>query len=185
MTPILGIIASSISGSKAVTNSYESIATSNPSGVSTITFSSIASTYSHLQVRVSMIGASGGSLIVANFNGDTGANYTWHELQGAGTAAAAYSGTGNSYARLYGRNVGTSSTAPTALITDVLDYANVNKYKTIRSLFGMDSNGSGEVGISSNLWLSTAAINSITVKTHDGTNYASGTKIALYGIKGA
>jgi hypothetical protein len=162
---------------------YESIATSNPSGVNSITFSSIASTYKHLQIRVSMIGASGGSLIVGNFNSDTGANYTWHELNGAGSAAAAYSGTGVAYSRWFGRNVGTSSTAPTAMVVDILDYTNTNKYKTVRSLSGMDANGSGEVSLTSSLWINTAAINSITVKTHDAVNFASGTKIALYGVK--
>jgi hypothetical protein len=177
--PILGIMASSMQG---VVGAYESIATSNPSGVSTITFSSIASTYKHLQVRISMVGASGGSLIVGNFNSDTGANYTWHELQGQGTTASAYSGTGNTYSRWFGRNVGTSSTAPTALIVDVLDYANTSKNKTVRVLAGMDANGSGEVNLTSSLWLDTAAISSITIKTHDAVNFASGTKIALYGI---
>lgn len=179
--PILGIMASAISGNLS-SPAYESIATSNPSGVSTITFSSIPATYTHLQVRMSMIGASGGSLIVANFNSDTGANYTWHELQGQGTTASAYSGTGNTYSRWFGRNVGTSSTAPTAIIADILDYANTNKYKTVRDLAGMDANGSGEVSLTSSLWLNTAAISSITVKTHDGVNFASGTKIALYGV---
>lgn len=131
-----------------------------------------------------MLGASGGSLIVGNFNSDTGANYTWHEVQGQGTAAAAYSGTGNSYARWYGRNVGTSSTSPTAAIIDILDYTNTNKYKVVRVLAGMDANGSGEVNLTSNLWSNTAAISSITVKTHDAVNFASGTSIALYGVKG-
>lgn len=167
-----------------VTSSYESIATANPSGVNTITFSSIGTDYTHLQIRGSMIGASGGSLLVANLNSDTGANYTWHELQGQGTAAAAYSGTGISYARLFGRNVGTSSTSPTALVLDILDYQNVNKYTTLRTLSGMDSNGSGEIGLTSSLWLNTSAVTSVTIKTHDAVNFAAGTKFALYGIKG-
>lgn len=179
MSPILGILASSYF---AAVGDYESIATSNPSGVSTITFSSIPSTYKHLQVRMSMIGASGGSLIVANFNSDTGANYTWHSLQGQGTTASGYNGTGNSYSRWFGRDVGTSSTAPTVLVADILDYTNTNKNTTVRVLSGIDTNGSGEVGLSSSLWINTAAITSITVKTHDGVNFAAGTKIALYGV---
>ncbi len=179
MSPILGILASSY---PAVVTAFDSIATSNPSGVSTITFSSIPSTYKHLQVRMSMVGASGGSLIVANFNSDTGANYTWHSLQGQGTTASSYNGTGNSYSRWFGRDVGTSSTAPTVLVADILDYTNTNKNTTVRVLSGMDANGSGELGISSSLWLNTAAITSITVKTHDAVNFASGTIIALYGV---
>ena len=174
-----GVIASS----GGVASSFESIATSNPSAVNTITFSSIPQTFTHLQIRLSMIGASGGSNIVANFNSDTGTNYTWHELQGQGTVASAYSRTAQTYSRWFGRNVSASSTAPTAIIADILDYTNTNKYKTVRDLAGMDANGSGEVSLTSSLWMNTAAITSITVKTHDGVNYASGTKIALYGVK--
>ncbi len=180
MSPILGIVASQ--NYPRVVTAFDSIATSNPSGVSTITFSSIPSTYKHLQVRMSMIGASGGSLIVANFNSDTGANYTWHSLQGQGSSATGYNGTGNTYSRWFGRDVGTSSTAPTVLVADILDYTNTNKNTTVRVLSGMDANGSGEVGLSSSLWLNTSAINSITIKTHDSVNFASGTKIALYGV---
>jgi hypothetical protein len=162
---------------------YDNLAAANPGGVNTITFSGIPSGYKHLQVRMSMIGASGGSLIVANFNFDTGANYTWHSLQGQGTTATTYNGTGNSYSRWFGRDVGTSSTAPTVLVADILDYANTNKNKNVRVLSGMDANGSGEVGLSSSLWINTAAITSITIKTHDSVNFASGTSIALYGVK--
>ena len=180
--PILGIIASSL---LAATGDFESIATANPSGVSTTTFSSIAGTYTHLQVRLSMIGSSGGSILVAVFNSDTGNNYTWHSLNGSGSVASAFSGTSNPYARLFGRNVGTSATNPTVIVADILDYANTNKYKVTRALGGMDANGSGEVSLDSSAWLNTNAITSVTIKTHDGTNFASGTKIALYGIKGA
>ena len=50
--PILGIIASSIQGSK--TTAYESIATQTvgAGGVASVTFSSIPSTYKHLQLRI-------------------------------------------------------------------------------------------------------------------------------------
>jgi hypothetical protein len=183
--PILGIMASQISGHlyDGPFGDYDSLATVNPSGVNTITFAGIPSGYKHIQIRMSMIGASGGSLIVGNFNSDTGANYTWHELQGQGTTASAYSGTGNTYSRWFGRNVGTSSTAPTVLIVDVLDYANISKNKTVRVLAGMDADGSGEVNLTSSLWLNTSAITSVTVKTHDSVNFATGTSIALYGVK--
>jgi len=177
-----GILASGISGHLG--GNYTSIATVNASGSSnTVNFSSIPNTYTHLQIRGSMIGASGGSILVAVFNGDTGANYTWHELDGNGSGIAAYSGTGNNYARFYGRNVGTSATYPTASIVDILDYTNTNKNKVLRSLAGMDANGSGEVAFASSAWLNTSAINSIVVKTHDGTNFATGTQFALYGVK--
>jgi hypothetical protein len=51
MTPMLGIMASQISG-HLVTNSYESIQTVTVSTATpSITFSSIPATYKHLQIR--------------------------------------------------------------------------------------------------------------------------------------
>jgi len=67
-------------------------------------------------------------------------------------------------------------------IVDILDYANTNKYKTVRSLNGNDANGSGSMNLSSNVWLSTAAITSLTLSSSsDFRQYSS---FALYGIKG-
>ena len=47
---------------------------------------------------------------------------------------------------------------------------------------GIDLNGSGEVALWSGNWRSTAAINSVTVFLTAGS-FASGTSIALYGVK--
>ena len=182
---MIGAITSGLYGTGAppvIPSNFYSIATYNPSAISTVTFSSIPNTYTHLQVRLSMIGVSGGSLLVACFNGDTGTNYTWHDLNGQGSTASGYGATAQNFARIFGRNVGTSSTSPTGSVIDLLDYTNTNKNKVMRALSGMDANGSGEIELESSLWLNTSAISSLTVKTHDGTNFASGTSIALYGV---
>jgi hypothetical protein len=71
---------------------------------------------------------------------------------------------------------------PGAIVTDILDYANTNKYKVTRSLYGQDLNGDGNVFLSSSSWMNTSAITSI--KFYTGNNLAQNTKIALYGIKG-
>ena len=89
---LLGILASSISGSKAVTNSYSSIATVTGNGsASTLSFTSIPSTYSHLQIRGICRDARAVTIdtAYATFNSDTGTNYADHWLQGNGTAASA------------------------------------------------------------------------------------------------
>jgi hypothetical protein len=55
MTPILGILASGMSGNLwAPGKDFDSIATTTvgAGGASTITFSSIPSTYRHLQIRL-------------------------------------------------------------------------------------------------------------------------------------
>ena len=66
-------------------------------------------------------------------------------------------------------------------IIDILDYANTNKNKTIRSISGIDNNGSGDVSLTSNLWMNTAAITSFEIGGF-GVNLAAGSRIDLYGI---
>jgi hypothetical protein len=71
-----------------------------------------------------------------------------------------------------------------ATVFDLLDYTNTNKYKTMRSLVGFDTNGgSASTGLSSGLWMSTSAVTSITIAL-DG-NLAEFSSFALYGIKAA
>jgi hypothetical protein len=70
------------------------------------------------------------------------------------------------------------------MITDILDYANTNKNKTFRTLYGMNTNGSTDVlGLRSGLWMNTAPITSINI-TSSGGNFAQHSRFSLYGIKG-
>ena len=184
--PILGIIASAISGNLG---SYESIATTTvgSGGTSSITFSSIPATYTHLQIRwiarnSSISGANNYNL---QFNGDTASNYAVHDLYGDGATAATQAG--SSRANIWATFVpGSSATASAfaAGVIDILDYANTNKYKTLRQLQGYDLNGSGEVRLTSGLWQSTSAITSINIGLSSPT-YVQYSSFALYGIKGA
>ena len=83
------------------------------------------------------------------------------------------------------KSAGASKKGGTAPIVDVLDYANTNKFKTIRNLEGFDVNGSGGlVALTSGLYRSTSAITSIKLTPNAG-NYAQYSHFALYGIKGA
>lgn len=181
MSPILGIIASSYPRS---TTAFESIATSSPTSGSTITFSSIPSTYKHLQLRMKIHTSTTGDTIYVRLNGDTSANYTRHYLQGNGTSATAVGNTGRTYMQVGGFSTTTSDTTYAySVISDLIDYADTTKNKTLRTFSGIDKNGTGDMILASNLWLSTSAVNSITVAI-DTNTFASGTSIALYGIKG-
>jgi hypothetical protein len=184
MAPILGIFDSAKSGN-LYSASFESIATVTvgAGGSSEIEFASISSSYTHLQLRCSALTSTSGKVMVLRFNSDTGGNYTWHYLNGDGTSASAGNATGNGFARFFGQNVGTNTANPTAAFVDILDYTNTNKYTTIRALAGCDNNGSGEVSLQSSLWLNTAAITNIKIRTNDGSNYAQYSSFALYGIK--
>jgi len=169
-------------GVAASTTSYESIATLSLGGSSSGTFSSIPSTFKHLQIRSISQSGTGNSTdsVRVQFNSDTGANYAYHALYGTGASAAATANTGNNWAK--SGQLALSTTSFAGGIIDVLDYTNTNKYKTVRCLSGVDFNGSGVIALESNLWLNTAAITSITISY--GVNYASNTAFALYGIKG-
>jgi hypothetical protein len=171
------------SGAAPAVGNYESIAssTAGSGGSATITFSSIAGTYKHLQVRYIAAGT-GSAYLAMNFNSDTGANYTRHRLQGNGSTASADGTTGITEVRLYGSPGLPVSSIFAPGVIDILDYSNTNKYKTVRALAGVDNNGSGNIELTSSVWLNTSAITSLTFSVSGGnlTQYSS---FALYGVK--
>ena len=171
---------------------FESIATFNiASNTATITFSSIPSTYQHLQVRIlsrCTRGAVNGNLNI-QLNSDTGTNYVYHELSGDGATVTATQATAQS-APSISRSPGTTTSADVfaGTIIDIHDYVSTTKNKTLRSFYGFDNNSSsvvGNVGMRSVLWLNTNAINTLTFTSASSSSFTSGSVFALYGIKGA
>ena len=152
-------------------------------GATSITFSSIPSTYTHLQIRATMVNASTNYSIKIRFNGDTSTNYSAHQITGTGSAVLAGAETSVDIA-LIGVGANNTSLYSAGMITDILDYANTNKYKTVRSFSGGDGNGSGQIKLVSAGWRSTSAITSIFINA-DGSTFNQYTSFALYGIKGA
>ena len=188
MAPILGIISSSITGN-LVTNSYSSIATVTvgSGGASSVSFSSIPQTYTHLQIRAIIRNTSTNDYSTQfYFNSDNSiSSYTQHRLRGDGSSATAYgTGTGTAIGSVYecAPLSNQTSNAFGTFILDILDYTNTNKYKTTRSLSGFDVNGTGKINLGSSLWVSTSAITSITIK-EAADNIAQYSSFALYGIQ--
>ena len=180
MSSSVGIYASQISG-HLVTNSYASIqtVTVGSGGASSITFSSIPSTYTHLQIRgICQIASDPG----LNFywNGDTThSNYYSHGLLGSGSSASAGSYSSNPFL-IYNTS---SGSAFGAFVIDLLDYTNTQKYKVSRSLHGNDNNGSGYINFFSGLYKSTSAITSLTIQNEYSNTIAQYSSFALYGVK--
>lgn len=183
--PILGIMASQISGHLFTPgNSYESIATVTlTSSQSTVSFTSIPSTYKHLQMRC-FFQTGSQNWIQFNYNGDTSANYSMHELRGNGSSAAAYAVATTSAPFTCLSEMTPASNCFAVGIVDIFDYSNSNKVKTIRSLSGSNSNGSGNVGLVSNRWSGTATISSIDITVNGGGTVGQYSSFALYGIRG-
>lgn len=165
----------------------------NSSGSSQIEFASVPSTYTNLQIRIMAKltdTANQGGYAGIRFNSDaSSSNYTFHRLKGDGSSASSYgAGTGTFDWIVNERIASSHSNIDTqehgVLIVDILDYKNTNKYKTVRNLGGYDSNGTGEILLTSGLWLNTVAITNIKILPSAG-NFAQYSHFALYGIKGA
>ena len=171
-----------------VTGSYESIATTLGTGSSaTISFSAIPQTYKHLQIRfmARVANADTANNQFVQFNSDTATNYSWHILEADGSTVTS-NGFATQSSMIGGRISAASATAGVmgVGIVDILDYANTNKYKTIRTLTGQERNGAGVIRLESGNWRNTAAITSIQFSNNSSTNYTTDTQFVLYGIKG-
>lgn len=176
-------MASSVAKSGA---SFESIASASGTGSSgTITFSSIPSTFTHLQIRFSAIITSGsGPAIEIYLNGDNSTNYTRHSLYGTGAAVGAASANGTTSIYAYGAFNGAILNNPNVGIIDILDYASTSKKTTVRTLSGADQNASGgNINFNSGHWTNTNAVTSVTILC--SSNYTTASSFALYGIKAA
>lgn len=171
---------------------FEAIASQTiSSATASVTFSSVPSSYEHLQLRAHFKKTKtvGLATLRLRFNSDTGSNYTAQILRGNGSTATALALDLNGTSMSSG--IGTSvSSAFTNIfggaIIDILDYANSNKYTTTRTISGYDCNGASTTFIQfmGGLWLSTAAIDSVTILPDD-TDWAVGCVFSLYGLRSA
>lgn len=198
--PILGVIASSTRQGQNVDTGamfpLQNIVLGT-TGTTSVTFNNIPSGYAHLQLRMMTRTTSspGGTNIPItlrmNNSSTAGHYYDIHYILGDGSVAV--SGAASGYGGILFERSATAQAATGIFgvaIVDILDYANTNKNKTIRSLAGIDLNGSGQAWLTSGLYMQTTAISSLTILTSDGSggtsgNWAANSSFALYGIKGA
>lgn len=161
-------------------------------GAADVTFSSIPSTYKHLQIRCITKNSSsidGSYNMRARLNSDSSSNYSVHIFDGNGSSVSP-TGVSASIDHMYIGHAVSSFTgwslanAFAVTIIDILDYADTNKKTTTRLLNGFDINGSGKIQLISNLWNNTAAVTSISIFPQIG-DWAQYSSFALYGIKGA
>lgn len=152
-------------------STYETLATTNASSQTSVTFSSISSLYTDL-ILISRLTGSGPQFVGYRFNGDTGSNYGLVGLTGDGSTASSSRSNNNTSI-----NAGLLMTSPYN-ICEIMNYASTTNLKT-----GLFSRGSGDFGTDTyvGLWRNTNAINSITVYS---PNSFSG-ELTLYGIKAA
>ena len=148
---------------------------------SSIEFTSIPSTYKHLQIRASSRITSGAQFLLMEINGDTtSGNYAYHVLEADGTTVSP-SGATSAFPRVGATRSGTNNFGVSVI--NILDYASTNKFKTIRAIAGVDDRGvGGTIQINSGLWKSTSAITSLKIYGNSSSTLAQYSRFDLYGI---
>ena len=166
----------------AAGNTYTQIAsTTLGSAASSVTFSSIAGTYTDLVVIFQGGVSSATANLMATVNNDTAANYSSTVLYGNGTTAT--SGRASSVSKMYLSGLAVIDTTLAAnAVVSFMNYANTTTYKTI---LARTSNATQMAGTSVSLWRSTAAINRIDLSPDAAVNFITGSTFNLYGITSA
>lgn len=149
------------------------VATATPS----VTFSSISQEYTDLVLAISSTDTVTLYARVGNGSVDSGTTYSRSQFFGDGSTIA--SGRAANVNKAY---IGLSSDvsgSPYNIITHFQNYSNTSTNKTFLTRY---NDAVIYAGIISNLWRSTAAINTITIYG-DGANIPAGSTFSLYGIK--
>jgi hypothetical protein len=143
-----------------------------------VTFSSIPSTYRDLVVVADTINTTTGFYLVMRVNGNTTAsNYSAVQMIGNGSTASSASQSGTF--SFFFANVNASSTR---ILTQVqlLDYSATDKHKSILMRTSVPG---AEVEASANRFAQTGAITSLTFREELGSKtFAAGSSFYLYGI---
>ena len=152
------------------TPTYTAIASQTlTSSASSVTFSSIPSTYRDLV----LVWANGGASTYAVgmvFNSDsTATNYHWISMSGDGSSAASATSNTNFFSANYGSGVNT---------IQVMDYSATDKHKSALTRINGDG---GSVQARAGRWANTSAITSWQVFAN-ATTFPSGATFSLYGI---
>jgi hypothetical protein len=165
-------------------STFELISTAFGTGsLGVIDFTSIPSTYKHLQIRFTAKNTSTATQINLTMNGITSSSYARHSLSGIGSAEASTTSTSLSSIQIPDSMVTTTTTGlASAGVIDILDYTSGTKNTTIRALYGQLINKDA-IYITSGALFDTAVINRITF-TAATDSFSSISRFSLYGIRG-
>lgn len=159
------------------TGTYELIQSQTTTSVSSVSFSSIPTTYTNL---VLIGNTTSPSELMLRFNGDSGGNYYALEMWGPnGSDVYTQRTSGSAYLEL--RDSGTTlGTNP--FMVNIQQYKNANVFKSV--LIETNDDRYNRAYRRQGYWANTTAINSISVTSFSGS-FSSGSTFSLYGIQGA
>ena len=166
------------------TNTYVALnkATISNSTTSTVTFSSIPSTYTDLVIVFSGAMSIAGEIPFVRFNGDTTTVYSISWVLGDGASSYSYRRGAMPYLPMNWLQ-GFSNTTENNIILNIQNYANTSVFKTcLERSNNASSVGTPGLAAGVGLWRSTAAITSIEFYASSGY-FVNGATVSLYGIK--
>jgi hypothetical protein len=181
-----GILGGLIGSAIPEGSSYQLISTVFGTGSSSsITFSSIPQTFTRLELRYSgRAPTASGTNLWLRMNGVSTASYGTQRIRATGTSIGT-NGFGNSNQIFleHGLDANGSSIFVGGVIS-IYDYSNTSKNTTSRALYGStDSSVSTTACLVSGVFVSTAAVSSLSITTANGLNITSDSRFSLYGIK--
>ncbi len=153
-----------------------------------VTFSSIPSTYEHLQVRGShrSTGSSGGQAFYIEFNGVSSNTYASHTMVAANSNAMGQRLDSQPYIKIYDGIHGSLALSAeyATILLDVHDYRDTNKNTTVQLQMFDAITYSNDVRATfgTGMWNSTAAVTQIKFTPSNG-NLTRGSEYTLYGLK--
>jgi hypothetical protein len=152
-------------------------------GVSTITISSIPSTYQSLYIVIDDFNGAGSGDLLMRPNNNTGGNYVYDNRywSASGSGSASLQITETSY--LLAVNVSATNSVSAASIS-IDNYASTTAAKPISARgVNLNQTTSGNAGFTTNGgWFNATAISSLTFLNSAGFNWSTGT-IYVYGVK--
>jgi hypothetical protein len=161
------------------------------SNAASVTFSNLnqyATEYTHLQIRAVCRSTTTDSIQSANgiiFNGvQTGGPYNSHRLFGDGSTvfSEGFTNTNQGFSNI-GVGNGAAANIFGPYVADILDAFSTTKFKTVRVLYGAQTNVLSRVGLNSFAYRSTDTISSVGIVPRDGFSWVSGSRFSLYGIR--
>jgi hypothetical protein len=177
------------------TSTYEPIQSFTTTSVTnTVTFTSIPSTYTDLEIVATAFGnnTSSGDYLrmrVGNGSVDTGTNYSYTDFYASGfSGTMGYGFEANKnfmYVNGFGNMLHGNNASPMAANISIFDYANTTTQKRILIKdYGVRNGGAQDPVIEyfAHSWRSTSAINTIQLYS-DIVSWVVGATFTLYGIK--
>lgn len=159
---------------------YDKIATTTLGSAGTISFTSIASTWTDLRIVLVCQGSTANDTNM-RFNNDGSTIYSQTRIGGNGSTGSSARFNSIGYVA-----IGNMTALPTSpqwglLTIDIFSYAGSTN-KSALSTFAQDKNGSGAIEYTSSLWSSTAAITRVDLFPASSGTFAIGTTATIYGI---